>query len=153
MVATRDGVYSITVQAADGDGETATATFDLTVAISGPNGEDNDTPDITLGTVTDVNENVGEGRVVATFTVEDDDNDLTGHPFSVDPMGGVMITSVVNNDDSGDEMNWTGGGQSKDMTYASAFKLVHTGTSGNTYTFQVRTTDAAEGHAEPRDGG
>ena len=138
------GVYNVTVRATDPDGEYDEASFKLTVAVSGLNDEDNDTPNVNVTAENDVEENKDAGFVVATVTVTDDDNGLTGHPFAVNPKvgEGVKITSVVNRDKAEDNANWTGGEQAKAGTYAEAFELVHTGTSGNTFTYEVRTTTA-----------
>ena len=71
------GVYDITVSATDGAGSKAEATFKLAVAVSGADNADNDDPDIGSRQEFDVVENSAAGTVVATFTVTDDDLDLT----------------------------------------------------------------------------
>ena len=134
------GVHQLTVTATDPSGESASASFDLAVALSGDGtddtaSDDNDTPRFGSPTEYDYTENSGERRV-ATFTVTDEDNDLGHHPFALDS---VKITSVVNSDDNSDSNNRTdvsvAGG------YAAAFRLSEPRKSGDTWTYDVYVRD------------
>ena len=100
------GKFMITVEATDGGGGTpATVQFYLTVAMSGPNNDGNDEPSLDKGPDLSVKENADAGIRVATFTVDDDDSHLEGHPFA--PNDPVM-TSAVNGKDSNDQTDYRG---------------------------------------------
>ncbi|MCY4341576.1 MAG: VCBS domain-containing protein [Gammaproteobacteria bacterium] len=126
--------YDVTVKATDGGDPALSAmfSFELAVAFSGANNEDNGDPKLLQVISRDVNENPDAGVQVATFTVSDKDSGLTGHPFA--PLM-PTITDVVNTDDPTDTNN---GGE--DSGYYSAFKVESRG--GNSY--RIVTTDKAK---------
>ena len=123
------GVYNVRVTAEDSKGQKAHFDFQLTVAFSGADNEDNDPPSIDVTSERKIDEHPGEGVVVGTFTVSDDHNHLTGHPFAVSDM--PTIESVMN-DDTDQLITGPDG--------ADLFKIEHV--SGSTY--RVVTTKAAK---------
>ena len=127
MLPASSGTQMITVKATDGGDASAMINFHLTWAISGADNEDNDEPTLRITRENEIDENTAEGVLVATFTVNDDDSDLPGHPFAP---GKPTITGAVNADNSGDINNGDG--------YAGAFTLKQ---NGNVW--EVRTTKAA----------
>ena len=138
------GVHRLTVTATDPDGESASATFNLAVALSGDGTDatannDNEEPRFGNPTERDYQENSGD-RVVATFTVRDDDNALGHHPFALDS---VTITQiVVDFRDSGttdQTIAVTAANQNAD--YVSAFRLSEPRKSGNTWTYDLLVKD------------
>ena len=138
------GVHRLTVTATDPDGESASATFNLAVALSG-DGTDanannrNAMPRFGNTTERDYRENSGD-RVVATFSIRDDDNSLGHHPFALDS---VTITQiVVDFRDSGttdETITVTAANQNAD--YVSAFRLSEPRKSGNTWTYDLLVKD------------
>ena len=154
------GVHRLTVTATDPDGESATASFHLSIALSGAEDsftEDNEPPVIRVTSEVDYPENSGERRV-ATFTVTDDDNDLGHHPFALDS---VRITAVVNATDSRkpdgsnpdgnnsvDDAN-TPANEAQGMTgYGGAFRLSDPIKNGDTYTYHVYVRDTNPGRTD-----
>ncbi|MCY3942006.1 MAG: putative Ig domain-containing protein [Gammaproteobacteria bacterium] len=143
------GVHRVTVTATDPDGESASATFHLAVAFSGPEDnfeEDNEPPEIRVTSEVDYDEGSGERRV-ATFTVTDDDNDLGHHPFALDG-NTVRITAVVNSDDDADTNNTTDQAGTATVNeaqgttgYGGAFRLSDPVKSGDTWTYHVYVRD------------
>ncbi|MCY4276247.1 MAG: cadherin repeat domain-containing protein [Gammaproteobacteria bacterium] len=140
------GTFSVTVKATDNegadDGLSDQFTFQLVVAFSGADDDDNlyrdnDEPQLSRGTVNDIRENLKDGVLVATFTVRDDDSALVGHPFAPRM---PEITGVVNNDDEDDTNNDDGTAEDR-SGYSTAFKIEHA--SGNSYRI-VTTKDAGE---------
>ena len=128
------GVFNVRVTAEYDDKSPVHFDFQLTVAFSDDDNEDNDAPEIENVSRNHYTEGDGAGVVVATFTVEDDDSHLTGHPFAP---GMPTIISVVNaersssdpaddNDDVGINAGNPAGG------YGSVFEIKQVGTS-NTY--------------------
>ena len=159
MLAT-PGVYDVTVKATDSGKASAMASFKLTVAVSGANNEDNDSPDIKLTSSNDVNEGPGKGITVGNLTVSDDDNNLTGHPHAVSK---VEIVSVVNADNTADAKNATlqdhdsnpstpmvlhtdtdGDATTGNAGYGAAFELSNVSMTGTNWTYVVKTTDKAK---------
>ena len=155
------GLHRLTVTATDPDGESATASFYLSVALSGPADsftEDNEPPEIRITSELRYPENSGERRV-ATFTVTDDDNDLGHHPFALDS---VRITAVVNaretrapggsDPDSNNSVDDTGTplvNEAQGMTgYGGAFRLSEPTKSGDTWTYHVYVRDTNPGRAD-----
>ena len=144
------GLHRLTVTATDPDGESTSAMFYLSVALSGDGTDatanaDNDEPRFGNPTEFDYPENSGERRV-ATFTITDDDNDLGHHPFALDT---VTITSVVNPDDSTDTNNVDAVTRANQSTgYAAAFRLSDPIKNGDTWTYHLYVRDADN---NPRD--
>ena len=141
------GVHSLTVTATDPDGESASASFDLSVALSGDGDDDsadddNEEPRFGTPNEFDYPENSGD-RIVATFTITDEDNGLGHHPFALDT---VAITAVVNPDDTGDSNNRTAvTGANNTEGYAGAFRLSAPRKSGDTWTYDVYARDTNPG--------
>ena len=146
-----EGLYTVTVQATDTGGATADFTFRLAVAESdftdgeptptsatNANPTDNGDPDIDADDA-EVDEDAPEGTVVATFTVEDDELPLG--PFH--PWGRVKVDV---------DSSWGTGTRGADREDAVAqlgetvedgdyFSVHHTGTTGNTASYEVRLTE------------
>ena len=80
MIAEEGGAHEITVIATDPDGNTAEGTFTLAVAVGDPDDSDNDRPDIRDVIEYDYTEGDG-GRMVAEFTVRDEDLPIAPHPY------------------------------------------------------------------------
>ena len=100
------GVYGVTVTATDKAGASASASFELNVALSGPDDnytDDNEEPSIRITSEVDYVEGSGAQRV-ATFTVTDKDQDIPDHEFAITK---VEIISVKNPDNAGDTYNAT----------------------------------------------
>ena len=164
------GRYSVTVTATDSDGQSASATFYLNVALSEPDDnytDENEEPEASLSTRNpSYDENSGDRRV-ATFTVTDDDQDISDHPFALKT---VEVISIVNSGNASDTNNaylqdhdgvattpmrlWTtsDGTQtgnpftptptdSNGFGYASAVVLSDPIKSGDTWTFHVNVMD------------
>ena len=138
------GNHRLTVTATDPDGESASAMFYLAVALSGDGTDatannDNEEPRFGNPNERDYPENSGD-RVVATFTIRDDDNDLGHHPFALDS---VTITQiVVDFRDSGttdQTIAVTAANQNAD--YVSAFRLSEPRKSGDTWTYDLLVKD------------
>ena len=136
------GNHKFTVTATDPSGASDSASFYVSIALSGDGtdasaNDDNDAPRFGNPQEVDYVENSGERRV-ATFTVRDEDNDLGHHPFALDT---VAITSVVNADDSADPLN-DATVAANDMTgYGGAFRLSKPVKSGDTWTYEVWVRD------------
>ena len=136
------GVHKFTVTATDPSGASDSASFYVSIALSGDGtdasaNDDNDAPRFGNPQEVDYPENSGDRRV-ATFTVRDEDNDLGHHPFALDT---VVITSVVNADDSADPNN-DATVAANDMTgYGGAFRLSKPVKSGDTWTYELWVRD------------
>ena len=161
------GVYSVTVEATDQDGESSSASFNLNVALSGTDDdstEDNQDPSIG-GTAVDYREGSGEQRV-ATVTVKDGDQDIPDHPFAIKT---VQIISITNRDNASDLNNahlidhdsdgdtpmrlWTtddgtssgsasvAGASNFGAGYAAALVLEHASSAGDTQTYHIWARD------------
>ena len=128
------GVFNVRVTAEYDDKSPVHFDFQLTVAFSDDDNEDNDAPEIENVSRNHYTEGDGAGVVVATFTVEDDDSHLTGHPFAP---GMPVITDVVNAErsssdaeDNDDDVDINAGNPAGG--YGSVFEIKQVGTS-NTY--------------------
>ena len=152
------GVHRVTVTATDSHGESASASFNINVAHSDAdtNGVlrgDNKGPDANDARGS-YNENSGE-RIVATFTVTDQDQDIPDHEFAIKT---VQIISVVNADDPTDVRNAAtftdhdGNANTPDILttstfatngegFAGAFRLSDPRKSGNTWTYDIIARD------------
>ena len=100
------GVYRVTVTATDQDGDTATASFNLNVALSdaaadGTLTADNSDPDISATSEPGYRELSGDQRV-ATFRAIDRDQDIPDHQFALKT---VEITAITNADNASDLNN------------------------------------------------
>ncbi|MCY3942017.1 MAG: putative Ig domain-containing protein [Gammaproteobacteria bacterium] len=107
MLPTR-GVYRVTVTATDEDGQSASKSFQLHVALSkaaddGTLTDDNDEPEIDQTSSRVYRELSGEQRV-ATFRVSDRDQDIPDHQFALKT---VEITAITNPDNANDRNNVT----------------------------------------------
>ena len=135
MLPPGEGVFNVRVTAEYADKSPVHFDFRLTVAFSGDNDVDNDKPEIESVSRNHYREGAGAGVVVATFTVEDDENPLIGHPYAP---GMPSITSVVNadpdvtSDDNNDSDTSDGA-----TGYASVFEIERVGTS-NTYRIKTK---------------
>ena len=156
------GLHKLTVTATDPDGESASASFYLSIALSRDGDsytQDNDPPfpRENSNARVDYPENSGERRV-ATFTVTDDDNDLGHHPFALDT---VRITSVVNAADgrgpgesdpdpnNSVDVDGTPANEAQGTTgYGAAFRLSDPIKSGDTWTYHVYVRDTNPGRAD-----
>jgi len=76
------GAYTINVVATDPDGNSATGSFTLAVAVGDVDDSDNDDPRI-RGVIEYEYTEGGGGQLVAEFTVEDDDLPIAPHPYGV----------------------------------------------------------------------
>ena len=117
------GVFNVRVTAEYDDKSPVHFDFQLTVAFSDDDNEDNDAPEIENVSRNHYTEGDGAGVVVATFTVEDDDSHLTGHPFAP---GMPTIVSVTNAEDP------NANDPNNDGNYKSVF-TIERGNSPNTY--------------------
>ena len=94
------GVYDITVVASDDDGNTASASFMIAVALSDSpnvNDDDNEEPDIRNIDEEDYQEGSG-GQLVASFDIRDEDLDIAPHHWGV-----LTVTfTAMQEDDNGD---------------------------------------------------
>ena len=101
------GVYRVTVTATDEDGQSASKSFNLNVALSvaaddGTLTEDNEAPDLNVVTSRpEYREGSGDRRIL-TFRVDDDDQDIPDHQFALKT---VRIKSIVNVDNASDLNN------------------------------------------------
>ncbi len=89
------GVHTLTVTASDGKGGTDKTSFKLAIGFSDPDNnyrDDNNAPSFGGDSRATYTEGSGPSKVVATFTVTDDDNDLEHHEFALDT---VTITQVM----------------------------------------------------------
>ena len=129
MIADEGGAHEITVIATDPDGNTAEGTFTLAVAVGDPDNSDNDRPDIRDVIEYDYTEGDG-GRMVAEFTIRDDDLPIAPHPY------GTLMVSI-------DSATQEGRGNVKAL-----FKLVEVegdpDNDANTTQYQIWTKSAAE---------
>ena len=131
------GVYDVRVTAEYKDKSPVHFDFQLSVAYSG----DNDDTKLRKSSDSDYLEGSGAGVVVATFTVDDDNSHLTGHPFA--PLA-PRIASVVNadkpeapgdpNGDLSNDLNLSDGATG----YGAAFTIDRVGTSN---TYEIKTAD------------
>ena len=169
MLPTR-GVYRVMVTATDEDGQSASKSFQLHVALSdeasdGTLTADNNEPDISPTSEPGFRENSGEKRV-ATFRAIDRDQDIPDHQFALKT---VEITSITNADNASDLNNaylvdhdgvattpmrlWTTQDGTADGTvtvatdsnygagYAAAFELSDPIKSSSAWTFHIDTVD------------
>ena len=113
MLPAASGVHDITITATDAGNASASISFKLAVALSGPGDADNATPDIGLGNVVDYIEGSGR-RHVTTFTVEDADRGISPHPY-----GEVEVTI--------------------DAASTAHFELSDPTRSGNVWTYNIFT--------------
>ena len=150
-----EGLYTVTVRATDTGGATDDFTFRLAVAesdfelsngVSIPAGgvanpDDNDDPEIDADDA-DVLENAQAGDVVATFEVEDDELPLG--PFH--PWGRVDVHVEATHDPDEDEddddsvMLAIAQVGEEAEPFDHYFTVHHTGTEGNTASYEVRLT-------------
>ena len=128
------GVYDVTVSATDGAGSRQTASFKLAVAVSGADDADNEDPNIGSRRELSVAENSAEGTIVATFTVTDDDLDLTHGDTALHPWADV---TVVIEDIEGIP---TDGGNAVDLD-DEVLELVVVSRSIDSITYNVRVTE------------
>ncbi|MYE05525.1 MAG: hypothetical protein F4Y00_11230 [Bacteroidetes bacterium SB0662_bin_6] len=96
------GVYRVTVTATDEDGQSASKSFNLNVALSraaddGTLTVDNSAPYIPRPTELDYREGSGDQRV-ADFRVTDEDQDIPDHQFALKEVKIVAITSNISGD-------------------------------------------------------
>ena len=98
------GVYRVTVTATDEDGQSASKSFNLNVALSRPDNdnnnaltEDNRDPDMSFRD-TDYDELSGNQRI-ATVTVTDPDQDIPDHQFALKTVKIIRIHNPDNNAD------------------------------------------------------
>ena len=99
------GRYSVTVTATDSDGQSASATFYLNVALSEPDDnytDENEEPEASLSTNNPSYDEGSGDRRVATFRVTDDDQDIPDHPFALKT---VEVISIVNSGNASDPLN------------------------------------------------
>ena len=123
------GVHTITVSATDGAGSSEQATFKLAVVVSDGDNDDNDQTQIESASGMDIDENPEAGTVVATFTITDEDFDLSG----LHPWGDVTVTHTA--------QNTTDSGSPVDVA-AGWFELEMVSESGDTQNWQVKLTAA-----------
>ena len=151
------GSYRVEVTATDEDGESASESFMLYVAESAVVDDDrnvsNRGPVISLTTGSAQYTEGSSDRRIATIRAEDDDQDLTGHPFAISK---VEIVSVVN-------LNNPGGGDTNnvpdataqgalDQGYAAAFRLGNDpDKSGDTLTYSLHVMDTDKGKDDTTD--
>ena len=134
-------VFNVRVTAEYDDKSPVHFDFQLTVAFSGEDNEDNDAPEIDDVSRRHYTEGEGAGVVVATFTVDDDENDLTGHPFAP---GMPVITGVVNDRDADDEDNDASINPGNPAEgYGLVFEIKQVGTS-NTYQIVTKEDPATK---------
>ena len=127
----RRGVYDVTIVASDDDGNTSSIEIEIAVALSDPNDEDNDEPDIRNIDEIGYTEGDKDGPVVATFEVRDDDIEIAPHPF------GVHEVTFTAKQDPGD------GSAPIDVTHA--FKIEPAGDDGrDTAEYEIRAKTPAE---------
>ena len=163
-----EGVHRLTVTATDPDGESASTTFNLAVALSDPGAlgapgstdpytEDNGRPIFGVPTEYVYPENSGERRV-ATFSVTDSDNNLGHHPFALDS---VRITAVENGDagmgagdatpDNRNTVDVAGTANVNEALtsgFGLAFRLSEPRKSGNTWTYDLWVRDTNPGRTD-----
>ncbi len=141
------GNHKFTVTATDPDGLSASSDFYVAIALSGDGtdtnaGEDNNEPDFSNVQENDYTEGDGDGTVVATFTVTDDDNALGHHPFALES---VRITNLVISFDEGDDLpvDLTSNTplMGVDKQFADAFELSKPRKSGNAWTYDLIVRD------------
>ena len=149
-----EGNHKFTVTATDPDGLSTSSDFYVAIALSGDGNDataddDNDTPDFSNPREFDYAEGAGDGTVVATFTVTDEDNGLGHHPFALDS---VRITQLVVDFQDGDTDDETIVIPEDDLStpanealpttgYAGAFRLSEPRKSGNTWTYDLIVKD------------
>lgn len=124
MVAER-GIYDVTVRATDKKGLSAQASFKIAVALSDPDDDDNDSPDVENTRGVDIKEGSSAGTVVATFSVRDDDLDLAG----IHPWGNLEVSLTAIRDDTDAAIP------------ADYFKIEQVSTRSNAINYQVVLTD------------
>ena len=136
------GVFNVRVTAEYDDKSPVHFDFQLTVAFSGDDNEDNDAPEIDDVSRRHYTEGQGVGVVVATFTVDDDENDLTGHPFAP---GMPVITGVVNDRDTNNDADndATINAENPADGYGLVFEIKQVGTS-NTYQIVTKEDPATK---------
>ena len=156
------GVHRVTVTATDSEGESASASFNINVAHSDAVSEtdtrlrgENEDPKANDADGS-YRENSGE-RIVATFRVSDDDQDIPDHEFAIKT---VEIVSVENADDLGADgdnnvvedldagTNASSRGQ-KDTGFAAAFRLSDPRKSGDTWEYDIWARDTDPGRGNP----
>ena len=138
------GLHRLTVTATDPDGASASTSFYLSIALSGDGtdataNDDNDVPDFGNPTEYDYPENSGD-RIVATFSVTDDDNDLGHHPFALDSVAITQI--VIDYRDSGTaDATIAVTADNQNIAFVSAFRLSEPRKSGDTWTYDLLVKD------------
>ena len=163
----RRGVYRVTVTATDSEGESASASFHLNVALSEPDDDYTDENEAPTARLSTRNPSYDEGsgdRRVATFTVTDDDQDIPDHPFALKT---VEIISITGKDtDATDGVDaadnnvtlvdhdglpatpmrlWTDGDSDPatgSAGYAAAFYLSDPIKNGDTWTYHIYVRDS-----------
>ena len=153
-----EGNHKFTVTATDPDGLQVSSDFYVAIALSGDGtlataNDDNDEPAFSNLRELDYAENSGDGTVVATFTVTDDDNGLGHHPFALDS---VRITGleVEYQDatpnlpiDASDPSSLTG----PSADFYAAFRLSEPRKSGNAWTYDLIARDTDPGRDDTTD--
>ena len=125
------GVYDVNIVASDDDGNSASATVQIAVALSGPNDSDNDEPRIREIDEIGYTEGDESGAVVATFEVDDDDIELAPHPY------GIHKIEFTAHQDPGDRTD--------PIDVTNAFKIVWVRDDGNdTAYYEIRAKTPAE---------
>ena len=138
MAATETDIETVRVRATDKAGESAEATFRIAVVVSDRNDSgaftDNDSPDIKADE-RDIPENAKAGTVVATFTVTDDDLPVG----EIHPWGRLSVS--IQTEAQGDSLDQAPGILADMDPSNDLFTLHHTGTSGDTASYEVRLTE------------
>ena len=141
------GNHKFTVTATDPDDKSVSRDFYVAIALSGDGtdataNDDNEEPDFSNVRDFKYTEGDGDGTVVATFTVTDDENDLGHHPFALDK---VTITQLVIDFDEGADLTVNLPlGDDPDMAsdrFASVFSLSEPRKSGKAWTYDLIVRD------------
>ena len=167
------GVHRVTVKATDEDGQSASKSFNLNVALSreddGTLTLDNHRPDVRGTSGQDYDEGSGEQRL-ATVRVEDRDQDIPDHQFALKTVKIIAITNPGNANDPNNVMLrdhdsnpdtpmrlWTvakgtdnanvdpgdATTPGDDAGYAAAIELSDPIKSGNTWTFHIEAVNTS----------
>ena len=161
------GVHRVTVTATDEDGQSASKSFNLNVALAqeenGTLTRGNDRPDVRGTRGPDYDEGSGEQRL-ATVRVTDQDQDIPDHQFALKTVKIIAITNPGNASDPNNVMLrdhdsnpetpmvlWTVGkgtdtanvDEGDDAGYAAAIELSDPIKSGNTWTFHLEAVNTS----------
>ena len=145
------GNHKFTVKATDPDGLSDSKDFYVAIALSdnpsmGAAGAGSEDPRFSVPQEFNYVEGAGDGTVVATFTVTDEDNGLGRHPFALDDDSVVITQLVVDLQSGGRQTPIPVTSMNQDADYVSAFRLSEPRKNGNTWTYDliVKDTDDAK---------